>query len=194
MSRTVQKKAQLDLNNDEMFPSLANADKIAKELEEKKKQEEEQRKKYEFQNSYRKSKFSRENAPSHINKMGVRVEKSIFHNKNSLFIAFRNPAAFQKEESFVEAPTQQKYIPRRDQSDRENQPRGPRTTDRDGFTEVRRKDPPPASRADEVDTWRSARSAVQKPAEPAPATAAAPPPKPGAYVPPHLRKTAQQNP
>lgn len=39
-----QKKAALDLNNEEMFPSIANADKIAKELEEKKKQEEEKKK------------------------------------------------------------------------------------------------------------------------------------------------------
>ena len=43
----VQKKA-IDLQSEEMFPSLANADKVAKELEEKKKVEEEQRRKYDF--------------------------------------------------------------------------------------------------------------------------------------------------
>lgn len=151
--RTVQKKAQLDLTNDEMFPSLANADKIAKELEEKKKQEEEQRKK--------------------------------------------NPVAYQKEENFVDAPASQRYTPRergdRDQNSERPRYQPPGDRDRDGFTEVRQKrEPPPTSRADEADTWRRASGpAVQKPAEPqreAPREEVKPAaPKPGSYVPPHMR-------
>lgn len=98
---------------------------------------------------------------------------------------------FQKEENFIEAPAPRQERPRFTEA-RDREP----ARDRDGFTEVRRKEPPAESRADMADTWRNKTASVQrpplerKPVEESSKEEKTPAPKPGSYVPPHLRNRA----